>query len=94
MLPKSIRDLQNKLNDEKNKSSKIEVERKRFERNSIRIEEIIEINDDKRETTQKTPPRIVKEEKCRFFEENGWCRFGKTCHNLHPTRYCEFFLKV
>ena len=46
MLAKSIRDLQDKLNNEKNKSSKIEVEKRRLERNSDRLEEIIEIHDE------------------------------------------------
>jgi chromosome segregation ATPase len=82
-LAKSIRDLQDQLNVEKNKSSKIEVEKKRLER-----KDILEIKD--RDRREKTPVKKIKEEKCRFFEENGWCKFGKLCHNFHPTKYCEW----
>ena len=94
IMAKSIRDLQEKLNTEKNKSNRMEVENKRWERNTERLEEIIEINDEKKDTKEKSPTRKIKEEKCRFFEENGWCRFGKGCHNFHPTKYCEWFQKV
>ena len=94
LLAKSIRDLQEKLNIEKNKASKVEVEKHRLERNSDRLAEIIEINDDKKESKERTPKKKIVEEKCRFYEANGWCRFDKECHNLHPSRYCEWYQKV
>ena len=94
ILAKSIRDLQDKLNNEINKSSKIEVQKRRLERNSDRLEEIIEINDERSEPKVKTPPKHTREEKCKFFEEHGYCRYGKQCYNFHPSRYCEYFLKV
>ena len=45
LMARNIRDLQDKLNIEKNKSSKLEVEKKRYERNQDRLDEIVEIND-------------------------------------------------
>ena len=93
-LAKSIRDLQDQLNSEKNKSSRTEVEKKRLERNSDRLEEIIEIKEVREDKREKTPGKEVKEEKCRFFEEHGWCKFGKGCHNVHPSKYCEWYMKV
>jgi hypothetical protein len=94
VLAKSIRDLQDKLNCVKNNSSKIEVEKRKLERNTDRLEDIIEITSERQNTKKRdTGPKSV-EEKCRFYEANGWCRFGKECHNLHPTLYCEWFLKV
>ena len=90
VLAKCIRDLQDKLNIEQNKSSKMEVEKTRMERNTNRLEEIIEINDE----TKKSPSKKRTVEKCRFFEEHGHCKFDKKCYNLHPTTICEFFLKV
>ena len=86
VLAKSIRDLQDKLNSEKNKSSKIEVEKKKLERNSDRLEEIIEITSEKQNAKERDTGTKIVEEK--------WCRFGKECHNLHPTLYCEWFQKV
>ena len=94
LLAKSIRDLQEKLNIEKNKASKVEVEKQRLERNSDRLAEIIEITDDKKESKERTPKKKIVEEKCRFYEANGWFRFDKECHNLHPSRYCEWHQKV
>ena len=61
ILAKSIRDLQDKLNLEQNKSSRIEVEKKRMERNSDRMEEIIEIQEEKKDKRAKSPPKSVKE---------------------------------
>ena len=53
VLAKSIRDLQDKLNCEKNRASKTEVEKKRLERNADRLEEIIVINEEKNESKDK-----------------------------------------
>ena len=64
----------------------MEVEKKRSERNSDRMEEIIEIHEEKKDKRVKTPVNEVKEEKCRYFEEHGWCKFGKSCHHFHPTK--------
>ena len=92
ILAKSIRDLQDNLNLEKNKSSKTEVEKKILECNTDRLEEIIVINEEKQEPKDRRME--TTEEKCRFFEANGWCRFGSECHNLHPKKNCEWFQKA
>ena len=88
LMTRNISDLRDKLNSPS-------IEKKISERNKEHEDETIERTvTDSREKTPDITKTPVGEVKCRFFEEQGWCRFGKSCHNLHPSRYCEWFQKV
>ena len=33
-----------------------------------------------------------KTKKCTFYEDNGFCKFGDSCHNIHPKKLCKNFV--